>query len=173
MKKIALLLAIVLIIASLPSYAQPFKGPRHPFNKENVKKFLKLTPEQQKQFDEISYKNDQALIDLKSAIARNRLDLKKLIKDKNIDDSKILQLIDENSKIQSDIKHSAVKQWLDIYKILNDEQKQSILKHIDRFIDGGGMMGRGQMMEHDRMKGHGWMGKKNHDKDSKDSKDDK
>lgn len=150
MKKFVLHLSAFLLISSIYAYSQPFKGPKHHFNVDNVKRLLKLTPEQQKQFDDISYKNQQSLIDIKSGIAKNRLDLKKMIKDRNIDDVKILQLIDENSKLQSDMKRSVVKQWLDIYKILNDDQKQSLLKHIGKMIDGG-LAQRGEKMN------RGWM----------------
>jgi len=161
MKKVISAALVVFLLTSLSLFAQPMG--KSAFLQNNIKSKLKLTPDQEKQFDDITYKQQQAAIDIRSQIQKNRLDLKKMISDKNLDETKVLQLTDENSKLQSDLKHAFVQRWLDIYKILNDDQKAIFLKGLSKLTDGSmmhgkmgrmgmksGMMGRG-MMQHKGM----------------------
>jgi len=108
---------------------------------------------QEKKFDDLKYQQQQGAVDIHAKIQKNRLELKKMITDKNIDEKKILQLVEENSKLQGDIKYSATKNWLDIYKILNDEQKATFTKFLSRMSDFRAMKGRMKA-------GMGMMGKK-------------
>jgi Spy/CpxP family protein refolding chaperone len=150
MKKLFGTLLLLFMLISITCNAQPMKGKGGMFN-HNIKTMLKLTPEQEKQFDDITYKNEQTAIDIKAKIQKNRLDLKKMISDKNLDESKTLQLIDENSKLQSEMKHDFAKRWIDIYKILNDDQKAIFMKGLSHLIDGVGRMGDRMGMEQDMM----------------------
>jgi Spy/CpxP family protein refolding chaperone len=141
MKKVFCLILTALLFTSVLSIAQPKKDKDGMFRQKNIKTLLKLTAEQEKQFDDITYKQQQAAIDIRAKIEKNRLDLRKMYMDKNIDESKILQLTDNNSSLQADLKRGAVKRWLDIYKILNDDQKQILLNKLDRPRDGKMMKG--------------------------------
>lgn len=139
MKNVIVLLLAILILGNVSIFSQRGQGE---MDGNRIKAVLKLTPEQEKKFDDLKYQHQQGAIDIRAKIQKNRLELKKLINDGKIEEKKILQLTNDNSKLQGDIKLSAVKCGLDIYKILNDEQKMIWTKHISRMIDTAPMKGR-------------------------------
>ena len=102
----------------------------------NMIKKLNLTPEQDKQIKDIRYERQKKPIDLRSQIQKNRLELRHLISNNNIDEKKILNLTDENSKIQAELKKSAIQNWLAIYKILTPEQQEIWIKHFGQMRNG-------------------------------------
>ncbi len=154
MKKVVGVTLVLFLIAAVSLSAQPMRGKAGMFHK-NIKEKLKLTPDQEKQFDDITYKQQQAAIDIRAKIQKNRLDLKKMISDKALDEGKILQITDDNSKLQAELKRGFIKHWLDIYKILNDDQKDIFMKGLAKMIDGGMMRGRMGMGMKPGMMGHG------------------
>lgn len=152
MKKYISLILTVVILFSVGLNAQPEQagmgmrmGPR--MGHQQLKDLLKLTPDQEKQIQELRYQHQKDAIDVRAQIQKNRLELRKMISENNINEAKIFQLTDENSKLQGDLKHSMVKHLLDVYKLLDDNQKAIFAKHFEQF--GGGFM-KARMME--RMK---------------------
>mgnify|MGYP000280095425 CR=1 FL=1 len=134
MNKIILMIITVFITSSIFAEIDNFENsPR----KEKIAKYLNLTAEQEKKIDELNYNMKKVAIDLRSKIQKNRLELKKLIDDGNIDEKKILQLIDENNKLQGELKSNRMKNWLDIYKVLDKEQQQKWFKAFQKFTDSG------------------------------------
>ncbi|MCX6174309.1 MAG: periplasmic heavy metal sensor [Ignavibacteriales bacterium] len=95
-----------------------------------IKMLLKLTAEQEKKFDDLTYQHKQDAVDIHAKIQKNRLELERMVKDNKIDEKNLFQLTDENSKLQGNLKSSAVRNWFEIYKLLNDEQKAIWSKHI-------------------------------------------
>lgn len=148
MKKISALLLGLFILTSFSLYAQPQMG-KSAMGKGG-KKLLKLTTEQEKQFEDITYKHQQSVIDIHSKIQKNRLELKKMITDGKVDEKAILQLVDENTKLQNEIKTSSVKRWFEINKILNDDQKATWQKMLVRIVDNGPMKAGMQNMMNKR-----------------------
>lgn len=106
---------------------------------------LNLTPEQEKQFNDITLEHQKRAIELKAQIEKNRLEIKKMVSDNKIDEKKLVDLTDANSKLQADMKSSAVKRWISINKILNEEQKATWSKHL-RMMDQPGKM-KGMLKE--------------------------
>lgn len=141
MKKLSVFILSVLLLGNIAIFAQPEQGGNR------IKEVLKLTPEQEKKFDDLKYEHQQGVIDIQAKIQKNRLELKKMIDDGKIDEKKVFQLTDDNTKLMGDIKHSATKHWLDVYRMLNDEQKVTWTKHFSRMIDRGAPKagGRGMM----------------------------
>jgi Spy/CpxP family protein refolding chaperone len=113
-------------------------------------KALNLTADQKKQFEDITSESQKSIIDTKAKIQKNRIDLKTMIGGKPIDEQKILQLVDENSKLQAEMKHSVATRLLSIYKILDDKQKEMFVKAVSHMLNPESMrenmrhpMGRG------------------------------
>lgn len=161
MKKLSIFILSLLLLGNVSIFSQPDEGePRG----KRIKTELKLTPEQEKKFDDSKYQHQQAVIDIRTKIQKNRLELKKMIDDGKIDEKKIFQLTDDNSKLQGDIKYSATKHWLDVYKMLNDEQKAIFAKHLSRLTDPGVMKERIKAGVRGRMqqRGHGMMNLRRH-----------
>jgi len=140
MKKLGVIIVTVLLLGNIAIFSQPEMGN---IRGNRVKKALKLTPDQEKKFDDLKYQQQQGAIDIRAKIQKNRLELKKIIGSGAIDEKKVLQLTEENSKLQGDLKYSAVRSGLDIYKILNDDQKALWSKFISGMSDG--RMKRGKM----------------------------
>lgn len=148
MKKLLFSILSLILLSNFSLFAQPMQdeppmGPR----KGGIKKLLKLTAEQEKKFNDLSYQHKQQAVDIHAKIQKNRLDLEKMVNDNKIDEKKLFQLTDENSKLQGNLKNSAVKNWLEIYKILNDDQKAIWSKHLlqmgDPQVIRENMKGRG------------------------------
>ena len=161
MKKLSVLILSVLLLGNFSIFSQPTEdglqfGPRC----DRLKELLKLTPEQEKKFNDLKYQHQQGVIDIHAKIQKNRLELKKMIDDGKIDEKKVLQLIDDNSKLQGDIKYSATKHWLDVYKMLNDDQKTIFTKHLSKMIEPGMMKARVKAGVGKWMQGRGMMGRR-------------
>jgi Spy/CpxP family protein refolding chaperone len=107
-----------------------------PYQFENGEQFrgkgfiekLKLTPDQEKKFDDLRTQHQKDAVDFRAKIQKNRIDLHKIIKQGNIDEKKILDLTDENSKLQADMKRAGIKHWIDVYKMLNQDQQEIWVK---------------------------------------------
>lgn len=125
----------ILLISQTTSQAQMGKKPfgDGKFDHKNIVKFLELSPEQEKKFNDINYDHQKEMIDLHTQIQKNRLEFKNLLANKDIDEKKIISLTEDNSKLQSEIKKLTVEKWLTIYKILNDGQKEKWMMHLEGF----------------------------------------
>jgi len=99
-------------------------GPRF-----KVMEDLKLTDEQQTKFNDIRYAHQKQMIDLRAEIQKNSLEAKKMMADNNINSDKLLKLTENNNNLRSKIHTSKVNMWLDIYKILSNEQQEIWTKH--------------------------------------------
>lgn len=161
MKKLHVLILSVLLLGNFSIFSQPIQddppsGPRG----NRIKELLKLTPEQEKKFDDLKYQHQQGVIDIRAKIQKNRLELKKMIDDGKIDEKKVLQLTDDNSKLQGDVKYSATKHWLDVYKILNDDQKTIFTKHLSKMTEPGMMEAKVKAGVRKWMQDRGMMGRR-------------
>lgn len=117
-------------------------GPKAKFIDE-----LKLTADQQAKFDDLHYNHKKMIIDTKAEIAKNRLELRKMLNDNNIDEGKILKLTEANNNLRSKIQTSRVNMWLNIYKILNKEQQELWAQHLGNMGERmHGNFGRGRGM---------------------------
>ncbi|HEX2865993.1 MAG TPA: Spy/CpxP family protein refolding chaperone [Ignavibacteriales bacterium] len=119
---------------------------------------LNLTQDQKDQIQKLRTEHQKQMVDLRSEIAKTRIDIKSQFTGNNPDESKILDLTKKVSGIQADMKASAIKNWFQIYNLLNDQQKATFRKMAPMLHEG---MGKG-MMGHGRargMMGKGMMGK--------------
>ncbi len=131
MKKLLFSIFSLVLLTNFSLFSQPTQDePPMGHREGGIKKLLKLTTEQEKKFDDLAYQHKQDAVDIHAKIQKNRLELEKMVDDNNIDEKKLFQLTDENSKLQGNLKNSAVRSWFEIYKILNDEQKAVWSKHI-------------------------------------------
>lgn len=131
----SILSVAILLISQTTSQAQMDKkqfGDRK-FDHKNIVKFLELSPEQEKKFNDINYNHQKEMIELHTQIQKNRLEFKNLFANKDINEKEIISLTEDNSKLQSEIKKSTVEKWLSVYKILNDDQKEKWMLHLEGF----------------------------------------
>lgn len=90
---------------------------------------LNLTDEQKKQFNDLKSEFQKKMIDMRAQLQKNRLDIKNMMLQNKIDEKKLLDLIQANNKILSEMRIASINHWLAVYKILNNEQKELWAKH--------------------------------------------
>ncbi|MFA7228302.1 MAG: periplasmic heavy metal sensor [Melioribacteraceae bacterium] len=167
MKKLGIFIITVFLLGNTTIFSQSGQREAAPRNgKGNMKALLKLTPDQEKKFEDMRYQHQQSVIDIRAGIQKTRLELKKNIEEGKIDENKVLQLTGEIHKLEGDIKYSSTKHWLEIYKMLNDDQKEIFSKHLSRMIlrgPGNEKTGAGMKMKRNserRMNREGMMNRR-------------
>lgn len=156
MKKTALLIVGLVFLAQVVSAQQP-DMPQMQHGRQIVKA-LKLTPDQEKKFDDINLDHQKVMVDVRAKIEKNQIELKGMLKAGNVDEKKLLQLTNDNSKLQAEMKEMGVKKWIEINKMLDKDQKEIWAKHLLRMGAGMKMMKEGikdgarKMMREHRMK---------------------
>ncbi len=134
--KIFLISAIIIaLLVSITVTAQPVpKPPKYQgFNKERITALLKLTGEQQKKFNNFFFTQQNASIDLRADIQKVRLKIRKMMAENNVDGDKLLALTGKINQLQGKLKMLRTKFWLNVYKILNDSQREIWIKHFRHF----------------------------------------
>lgn len=154
MKKLKSITSIfaLLLIAFTSIYAQPMKREK-PMKGDNFFN-LNLTEEQQSKFDEIRFANSEKMIDIKSELQKNKLAMKKLISNKDFSTDDLTSLVKKENDLEGQMKLARTDMWVKIYKILNPEQKEIWIKHLNfrqrekmRTSMRDGMMREKRMME--------------------------
>ncbi|MGE5364197.1 MAG: Spy/CpxP family protein refolding chaperone [Bacteroidota bacterium] len=150
-KAAGLLIMVLLVLQNALGAQTPAndrKDCRMPGRKGMIEK-LNLTDQQKQEISRIKSEYQKKMIDMRAEIKKLRIDLKTLLAQKDFSESKILSLTDEISKIQSELKRSEVKMWIDSYKQL-DEQQKEIWKNRAPMLRENGRLFReraGKMME--------------------------
>lgn len=132
MKKLGLSLTTLLLVLFLFNNTQAQK------KREKLKdhKFglyeLNLTEQQKEKMKEIKFNQEESNIETQAKLKKNRLEIKRLITNNNFDENKLMALVEKSGDLESVIKKSKVKTWLEIRNILNDEQKDIWLKHFNQ-----------------------------------------
>lgn len=147
-RSLILSLAAAILLGSVLIFAQPQKNNERGTNWTNsgfdglrVQKMLKLSDEQSVEFNDIKYNHQLSVVDIQSEIQKNRIEVKKMMADNKIDSDKLLQLTNTNNELQGKIKTSRTQMWLDVYNILNDDQKETWKKTFNRLGQREGRKG--------------------------------
>jgi Spy/CpxP family protein refolding chaperone len=93
-----------------------------------MQKAFDLTDEQIKRISDLRFEHEKLELDLKNKIAFNKLIIKKMMSDNEINENKLLELTQTNGELKTKIKLSETKLWIGIYNTLNDEQKEKWTK---------------------------------------------
>lgn len=159
--KQSLILSLVatLLIGGASVFAQPqrnldreSKWESRGFSELRIQKILNLTDEQSGKFNDIKYNHQLSVVDIQSEMQKNRIEVKKMMADNKIDDDKLLQLTNANIELQGKVKTSKTQMWLDVYNVLNDDQKEIWTKTFNRIgqRDGRKGFGRRNCMENSK-----------------------
>lgn len=132
MKKLSIL-ALALVFGFLSTNlvnAQMRMGKMHPkFDRAGFIEQLNLTDSQLSQFNKYQFDSQNEAIDLRAQIQKNRLKIKNMLLNNDVNDAEILNLTNQISDLQAKLKESKVKTWLNIYKILNKDQQKLWVQH--------------------------------------------
>jgi Spy/CpxP family protein refolding chaperone len=148
MKNIVLRLTLLTIAAFAFAFSQP--GPKH-----GMQANLKLTEDQQSQFEKISFDIKKKQIELNAKVETARLELQRLMNADQLDKSAVEKKMTEIANHQVALRMNHINGWAEKNKVLNaDQQKiwKKMLQQQPRAKAGkrqGRMMMRERMMEND------------------------
>lgn len=156
MKRVLISLLSMSLLLSAFSLGQPHKqlrpfkgeGPRMKFMEE-----LNLTEDQKKDLEKIRFDSMNEMIDIRSKMAKSRLELQKLFQADAPDRSAIEKKLGEVSQFQSQMAQKRINGWFAVNKILTPDQQKVWKKSLGKGHFGqnpGGMRQRfmrGEMMK--------------------------
>ncbi|MGE5401178.1 MAG: Spy/CpxP family protein refolding chaperone [Ignavibacteriales bacterium] len=134
MKKQILFIIMIALISVSPLnslFAQNGKknNDNRPPARQKLMQELNLSQDQKDQIAKLKLDHQKEMVDLKSEVEKNRIEMKNLFLGKDIDENKILDLSKKNSDIQAKMKTSSIQNWFKIYNLLNDDQKAIFRKN--------------------------------------------
>lgn len=149
---------ILLVAATIAVTTLGFNGTTDqddilPFRKSVMIEKLNLSDVQKKQFSDIIFAHREAVIDMRADQKKNRLAIKKMMMDNEIDADELRRLNADNSALHAQISESRINMWLDVYEILDAEQQEIWAQHCaamgtrfgERFGNKMGRRGGGMM----------------------------
>ena len=122
---------VIVIIAALSTlgFSNPDPGDGKRQMRDRIIEKLNLNEDQLQNFNDYHYKHQKEVIELQAEIEKNRLEINKMMLDNNIDKAALLELTGANSELRAKIHQSKISMWLNIYEILNDDQKEIWTQH--------------------------------------------
>ncbi|MBN1638504.1 MAG: hypothetical protein JW866_06045 [Ignavibacteriales bacterium] len=131
MKKLSLIIAIVLIASVGLNIHADTKPKRDGKKGKGIIKKLNLTDDQITKFKDMRYELESKLLELKYTEQKNQLEIKVLLKNTPIDKIGVMELINKNSQIKSEMKLLIVDNWFKVYEILDSEQQKIWIEHFE------------------------------------------
>lgn len=132
MKKVIIVIVVSLILGSVFSgniMAQK-KGyhqwDQRDFDQGRVIDNLNLTSEQEDNINDLRYEHQMQATELHSKLAQNRLKLEKLFDEDNIDQSAVMNIVEENNSIHNQLSKNRMEMRLKIHSILTPEQRDEL-----------------------------------------------
>lgn len=98
-------------------------GSRNSSRFERMQEMLDLTDEQTSRISDLRFEHETLALDTRNEIEQNRLIVRKMMTDNEIDQEKLLNITSDNSELQGKIKLSRTTMWLDVYNMLDETQK--------------------------------------------------
>lgn len=126
MKNSALfVLALFFLSTSFFSIQPQQRKMMHPdINKEKLREQLHLSDDQMKNIDNLRLIHEDKMIDIKTGLAKKKLEIKKLRSSDEISRSELLKITKEIGEIKNKIAVEKVNHQMDVYEQLNIEQKK-------------------------------------------------
>jgi len=94
---------------------------------------LNLTEEQQSAIAELRINNQREIVDIKADLQKKKLDMKELKNKGNYSRDEFLNIVEAVNNSKNNIAIAVANNRMDIYKLLNDEQKKTFDKMGNRF----------------------------------------
>jgi Spy/CpxP family protein refolding chaperone len=143
------IIALLVLFVSFASAQQGMRGKAHGRaggGDGGVVHKLKLTDDQQKQFDKLSSDLEKTQIALRSKIQTANVELHDLMKEDSPDRAKFLAKQAEINKLEGELKQNRTGFWFDVNKILTPEQQKDWKKHLKMQMSERPGFGMGRIM---------------------------
>lgn len=97
-----------------------------------------------KKMQEMRLKNKEKMLDLRTEIGKRKLEMEKVLIEKELNFKKILSIHDEISKLEQEISRKRIEHKIEMYKLLPEDKKEMAKKmflhgFLDRKHGGPGM----------------------------------
>jgi protein CpxP len=137
MKNIRFLTISVLLVIVMSSFgfSQMRNRDERPDMGDMMKKKLQLTDEQAQKIEQLRFNFQEKMIDLNSQLKKKELEREKILSDENLNRSDLVSITKEIQNAKNNIAIEKVNHQMDVYDILNANQKQ-IWKKIQLKMDG-------------------------------------
>ncbi|MCP5063960.1 MAG: hypothetical protein GY936_16075 [Ignavibacteriae bacterium] len=126
-KSIVVMLVVGLMLIS---FSESFAKKRNNRNNRNfnrgeqIVKLLKLTDTQLVKFNELRFAHQANIIDIEAKIEKHRLAVQKMmVTTGKVNEAKLLEVTGDISGFRGQLFELRTKNWLTVYKMLNDDQK--------------------------------------------------
>ena len=114
-------------------FAQPTKEMRMEMMKDRIADKLNLSEEQQSSIEELKLQHQKAMISLKAEMEQKKLDIKEMKLKGNYNREQYVAEIRDLNLIRDKIEIAKAEHQMDVYELLNDEQKATWNKMHDKF----------------------------------------
>lgn len=129
MKKIIMLITLLGLFSN--GYQSIFAQKSKSRCKKNdqVIKELNLSEEQMEKFKSLKFKLEQDKIEMEAQLKMINLEMRKLFNQDDFEETELLKLFDNAHNIRGEILKSKLNFWINVRKILNDDQIETWKKH--------------------------------------------
>ncbi len=127
MKKLSLIGGIilaVLIVTAVNFYPQKVDQHKGEQFRGRMLEKLNLTDEQKDKIQQLGIENQKKMIDLRADMEKKHLAMKELTQSGNYSRSDFLNIVKEISLARDQIANAKANHRMDVYELLNDEQKK-------------------------------------------------
>lgn len=126
MKNVIWLLAVVIAIAFVAqdNFAQKKFREKGKEFREDFKKQLNLTEEQEKKIEQLRLAHQEQMIKFRSDVELKELEIRKLVSSDNVTRSEMIKLTKEMNAIKDEIELARVNHKMDVYDNLDANQKK-------------------------------------------------
>lgn len=126
MKTLLLTIAALFLFASVnsSSIAQPKKQFNKRINQERMMEKLNLTKEQEDKISELRSNHQKKMADFKAELQKARIDVSDLQDDSDLSRSAMISAVEKVNSIRNKIALESVNHRMDVYELLNWEQKE-------------------------------------------------
>jgi hypothetical protein len=112
---------------------------------------MNFTDEQKQKIQQLRLDMQKEVIKINTEIQLNKVELKKILAEKQLNTDKLASLTEANGKLELQVKKLRTDNWIKIYNLLNDDQKVMFKNRfegmgMERPGFGRGMRGRGPAM---------------------------
>ncbi|HEX9252390.1 MAG TPA: Spy/CpxP family protein refolding chaperone [Ignavibacteriaceae bacterium] len=130
---LAFTMLFAITIVSPELYSQNKDHQRGKDLRMEIKKQLNLTEDQEKKIETMRFSHQESMIKLKSDLELKELEMRKLKSSDNFSRSSIINLTKEISSIKGDMALAVTNHQMDIYDLLDVNQKKIWLEMQDQF----------------------------------------
>jgi len=135
MKNAIWLMAIIIAVAfvSQDNFAQKKFRQKGKEFREDFKKQLNLTEEQEKKIEQLRLAHQEQMIKLRSDAELKELEIRKLVSADNVTRSEMIKLTKELNAIKAEMELARVNHKMDVYDNLDANQKRLWMEHKEQF----------------------------------------